>query len=138
MDYCSGIWGYEVHEKLDRIHVRALRTFLGVNRHTAIAGIEGEMCWIPPIIWRKICMLKQWNHILKMDGSRWPKKLLDCMHGTSNPWLNETRNIFVSINAQDVFDREVPIINLKEFCNFAEKQLLAHHIHTYMVIVSGK
>ena len=54
MDYCSGIWGYEAHEKLDRIHVRALRTFLDVNRHTAIAGIEGEMCWIPPIIRRKI------------------------------------------------------------------------------------
>ena len=138
MDYCSGIWEYEAHEKLDRIHVRALRTLLGVNRHTAIAGIEGEMCWIPPIIRRKICMLKQWNNILKMDGSRWPKKLLDCMHGTSNPWLNEIRNIFVSSNAQDGFDHEVPIINLKDFCNFAEKQLLAHHIHTWSLLVESK
>ena len=33
---------------------------------------------------------------------------------------------------------EVPIINLKEFCNFAEQQLLAHHIHTWSLLVESK
>ena len=43
MDYCSGVWGYGPNEKLHKIHMRALRCYLGVNKYTAKAGIEGEL-----------------------------------------------------------------------------------------------
>ena len=29
MDYCSGVWGYDAHVKLDHVHHRAQRAFLG-------------------------------------------------------------------------------------------------------------
>ena len=47
MDYCSGIWGYGDNENLDRVHQRAIRAFLGLNRFAPIAGMEGDMGWLP-------------------------------------------------------------------------------------------
>ena len=46
MDYCSGVWGYSPNDKIDKVHMRAIRCFLGVNRallHKAIAGLRSHV-----------------------------------------------------------------------------------------------
>ena len=43
MDYCSGVWGYSPNDKIHKVHMRAIRCFLGVNRYAAKAGMEGEL-----------------------------------------------------------------------------------------------
>ena len=54
MDYCSSIWGYNDNDKLDKIHMKAIRCYLGVNRYAPKAGIEGEIGWTPPKIRRHL------------------------------------------------------------------------------------
>ena len=53
MDYSSAVWGHKYNKSIDRIHHRAMRTFLCVNRSATIVGLEGEMGWKTPIIRRK-------------------------------------------------------------------------------------
>ena len=42
----SGVWGYKGHEKTDKVHMRAIRSFLGVNKFAPLCG----MGWTPPVI----------------------------------------------------------------------------------------
>ena len=75
MDYGSGVWGYCKNEKLDKIHQRAMRCFLGVGKYAALAGIEGDLAWYryTPQTRRMIEMLRFWNRIVKMSEERLPK-----------------------------------------------------------------
>ena len=126
MDYCSDIWGYVENENLDRVHQRAIRAFLGLDRFAPIAGMEGDMGWLPPIIRRKVCMLRQWNRIVQMDSNRLPKILYSQMKPRKDPWLDDIQSIFTSIKAVDVLERNVPIVNSKQNYKYPEQQLLSH------------
>ena len=117
MDYGFGIWGYSNNDNLDKIHQRAIRVFLGVGRFTPIPSLIGDIGWTPPIIRRKICMLRLWNSIIKMEECRLPKIVYNDMQTETDSWLAEIKSIFNSINAIDVFERNVPIINFKQFCH---------------------
>jgi hypothetical protein len=83
-------------------------------------------------------MLRLWNGITKMDASRLPKIIYNDMQAEIDPWLAEIKSIFDSINAIDVFERNVPIINLRQFCQYAEKQLVAHYSNTWCLLVESK
>ena len=61
IDYGAGIWGNVKNPKMDQVQNKAIRVFLGINRHTAIAFLEGNMGWEPGVIRRKIHMLRLWN-----------------------------------------------------------------------------
>ena len=50
MDYYAGVWGFALSDQLDKIHMRAIRCFLGVNRYATKVGMEGDLGWIPPQI----------------------------------------------------------------------------------------
>ena len=108
MDYCSGIWGYGDNENLDRVHQRAIRAFLGLNRYAPIAGIEGIWAGYP-------LSSEQWNRIVKMDSNRLPKILYSQMEPRKDPWLDDIQSIFTSIKAVDVLERNVPIVKSKQF-----------------------
>ena len=43
MDYCSGIWGRQNNDNILKVHNRAIRCFLGVNKYAPIAGFQGDM-----------------------------------------------------------------------------------------------
>ena len=42
-----------------KIHTRAMRCFLGVNKYAPIAAIEGDMGWITPDVRHKLAILRQ-------------------------------------------------------------------------------
>ena len=133
MDYCSGVCGYGPNENLHKIHMRALRCYLGVNKYTAKAGIEGELARATPQIRRTLNMLRLWNRIVGMENLRLPKEVYCNMKisGKQETWINEVRNIFEKIQCSDIFENNVPIMNIKDFLNYALEK--AHvTICTYM------
>ena len=75
MDYCSGVWGFALNDQLDKIHMRAIRCFLGVNLYATKVGMEGDLGWVPPQICRHLDMLRLWNRIVSMAETRLPKIL---------------------------------------------------------------
>ena len=111
---------------LDNIHYRALRAFLGVNRFATKGGLEGEMGWNMPNIRRKMNMLRMWNRIMKMEESRLPTLIFHEQMKSKDSWFNDLRNVFVSVNAIDVLEKNVPALNFIEFYNYAVQQLSDH------------
>ena len=83
-------------------------------------------------------MLRQWHSIMKMAATRLPKIVYTEMQPGTDPWLKEIYSVFTSINASDIFHRNVPVCNFKQFCKYAEEQLMAHYSHTWSLTVESK
>ena len=138
MEYGSGVWGYSKNEKLCKIYLRAARCFLGVNKYAPLPGIEGDMGWDPPVVRCKIEMLRLWNRLVGMNDQRMPKLLYNHMLTQNHPWIAKIKNIFNEINCADVFSNNVPIINFKEFSDFASKSLMTHVNNVWVNTLSNK
>ena len=95
-DYSAGIWGLGLYPKLNNVHNRALRTYLGVHKYAPIEALTGELSFTPPSIRRKIEMVRFWNRLVKMPEGRLPKVIfnLEYQHkkagvGTSHQFLSK-------------------------------------------------
>ena len=69
-DYSSGVWGYKDYNPPNNLHHRAIRAFLGVHPFASLAAINGDMGWIPPIVRRKLNMIRLWHRFKNMDTQR--------------------------------------------------------------------
>ena len=70
MDYYSSVWGFKIYSKPDTIHNRIIKFFLGVNKYRSTPVIHGDMGWDPPLIRRKVSMLRLWKRLICMDNTR--------------------------------------------------------------------
>lgn len=138
MDYGAGVWGYESNKDLDKIHHRAMRCFLGVNKYGTKAGIEGDMAWVNPNNRRKVEMLRLWNKLVKMNDDRLPKIVYCHLTRINGSWLQNVKQIFTEINCIDVFNNNVPIVNFKEFTDYAIKQLLVVQKSKWLIDIKSK
>ena len=120
--------------------MRALRCFLGVNRYAAKAGMEGELGWVSPHIRRCLNMVRLWNRILNMKKTRLPRIIFDYQHSHNlvNSWLKDVKTIFSMVNCTDVFENNLPIVNLKSFINYAREKLMQVHASTWSTEVANK
>ena len=73
MDYCSSVCG--LYSKPDTIHNRIIKFFLGVNKYTSTPVIHGDKGWDPPLIRRKVSMVRLWKRAICMDNTRLTKKI---------------------------------------------------------------
>ena len=138
MDYSSGVWGFSSIDSLDRIHERAMRCYLGVNKYAAKCGIEGDVGWVPPQIRRKIEILRFWNRIVRMPDDRLPRQVYNHLLSVNKGWVNQVSEIFSRINCSDVFDRNVEIVNFVEFKSYALNQLMSQHHSSWLRMVQYK
>ena len=72
-DYSSGVWGLGLYPKLNNVHHRALRTYLGVHKYAPIEALTGELAFTPPAIRRKVEMVRLWNRLVKLPENRLPR-----------------------------------------------------------------
>ena len=52
----------------DRYLLQSSKFFLGVNKYTSTPVIHGDMGWDPPLIRRKVSMLRLWKRLICMDN----------------------------------------------------------------------
>lgn len=108
MSYGAEIWGYTNYPKLNQIHQRAMRIFLGVHKFAPIAGLEGDMGWIAPKYRQWLLMLSYWNRLNQLDSNRLTYKVFLhnynlAVQGHTN-WCSQVLSIFDAIGIADVFD----------------------------------
>ena len=60
------------------------------------------------------------------------------MKQSSHDWFEDIKNLFLSINAPDVFERNVPIINDKQFYRYAEGKLVAGYSPQWSTLIQQK
>ena len=105
LDYCSGVWGFKSHPKIDTVQNRAMRYFLGVHKFAPNLAVTGDMGWIPSIIRRKINILRLWNKLVSLDETRLAKHIF--LWDYRNPygcWCNDVRNIFNDIDGLEYYE----------------------------------
>ena len=64
------IWGYKKAEQIDSVQIKAMKIFLGVHRFAANLAVLGDMGWLPTEIRKKICMIRFWNRLIKLEDNR--------------------------------------------------------------------
>ena len=101
MDYSSAIWGYKQYDKLDTVHNRAMRAFLGVHRFTSVPAITGDMAWLLPKSRRHLEIIRYWVRLTLMDDTRLTKRiyLWDKKFKKGN-WSTDVNRILLDSNLQ--------------------------------------
>ena len=107
---------------------RAATVFLVVNRFAPKHGIEGDIGWIPPIIIRKLNMIRIWNRVLNMDSNRLPHIVYDSMVETDHLWYLEVKSIFTSADIMDPSERNLPVHNLKSLLKYIQGKLFIQYL----------
>ena len=111
MDYSAGLWGYKQFDSHDKLQLKAIRTFLGVGKHTPLVALDGDVGWDSPKLRLHVDMIRLWCRLVKMDHDRLPFKVLKYDIKTSvcvgNTWAREIRNILKQCNMLDYYDIDV-------------------------------
>ena len=68
-DYGGEIFGFEEYNLAKKIHLRAARSFLGVNKLTPIIGIISEMNLLLPQYKTQLKMIRQYHRVLKCSAN---------------------------------------------------------------------
>ena len=80
---------------------------------------------VPPIIRRKIEMLRLWNRIVGMQNDRLPKMVYRSINTDSLFWVEDINELFESINCADIFQYHVKIMIFKEVKEHAQNKLVS-------------
>ena len=119
MDYNCSIWANYVCAYGDKIQLRAQRFFLGVHNKAPIAGICGDLGWIPTKYRRYIAVCRFWNHLVKLQENRLPRKVLDFELGNisnTKSWFQMLKSILPVFGISDInMSFRFNIIHLKSF-----------------------
>ena len=124
-DYGSEIWGFELREAINKIHLRAARSFLGLPKHATSSGVMAEINWPIPKHRAHVNILRHYFRVQKMEETRLTKKIcrwdtLFADHYNVQTWASEVKTILHSNNLAHYFNTNAnisaqPIIqNLKE------------------------
>jgi len=105
MDYCSGIWGYARYDKPNTVQHRAIRSFLGVHRYASNVVINGDTGWTPPIVRRKLNILKLVQRMMNMPVNRLTHFIFmwDWKH-KGKTWSWNVRQILKETHQEDVIN----------------------------------
>jgi hypothetical protein len=109
LNYCSPVW-YDLQvTKLEQIQTRAIRVYLGVHKFAPIAGLFGDMGWLPLVYQRKIDLIKYWNRLINMDDDRLTKKIFifDWNSKTNKTWCHSVEKVFNQLNMNHEFENMI-------------------------------
>ena len=67
LDYCYSVLGFKLYS--------IIKLFLGVNKYISTPVTHGDMGWDPPLIRRKVSMLRLWKRLICMDNTRLTKQI---------------------------------------------------------------
>ena len=83
-------------------------------------------------------MLRYWNSLVKVEDSRLPKIMYNQMKFENNIWFKGIKTLFQSVSALDVLERNVPIVNAKQFYIYSEGKLLSDLKVNWASVVENK
>ena len=115
MDYCSGIWG--LHKKdqrkmhsLDKVQERALRFYIGLDRKTPIAGLNGDYPLLSGTSRRVISGARFYNSILSMPETRLPRRIFEIARKDDGvTWAKSIHDMLRDVDLEGEFDVNRPI-----------------------------
>jgi len=104
MNYGSEIWGFKDYSTCNNLHMKIMKFFLGVHKHTPNIGVQGEFGWLKPkyVRWKNMC--RYWNRLVNMDNSRILYNIFMYDHQLCKKnWSSEIKLIFNELGMSDKF-----------------------------------
>ena len=98
-DYGAEVIGFHESEALERLHMRALRAFLGLPRNTPSVGLRMEMNLLEPRSRTQIRMIRMYHRLTLMSDDRLTKRVflwdlnLTQNNRVSSTWSQEVKDI---------------------------------------------
>lgn len=107
LDYCSGVWGIKTFDSMEKVHMQALRYFMGVPKHAAHDVLLGDSGWLSCNSRHKLAVIRLWNRLIGIPSYRLTNKVflwdLTFAHKKGS-WANSVLSIFHDIGIQRSFD----------------------------------
>ena len=121
-DYGGEVIGFSQHEPTLRLHLRAIRAYIGVPKNATKAGVLSEVNWLLPGFRTKIKMVRYYHRLVKMEDTRltklvylWDKSL------AVQSWTSEVKSVFEDSNQSTIFESghlfpiKATVKNLEEY-----------------------
>ena len=70
ISYGAALWGIKEYSAINMVQHKACRFFLGVDRYTVIAAVNGDMGWMPSHIKQLKTVLYHWFRLNHVDDNR--------------------------------------------------------------------
>ena len=117
-DYSSAVTGFKEYDSLEKLHLRAVRAFLGAPKNACNAGVQSEVNLLLPRYRTKLEMVRYYARLMQMSTDRLPHKILiwDKRVNQSSEivtWSHEVKVIFEECNMLQVLESNFPL-NVKE------------------------
>ena len=111
LDYSCAVWQHADCNKIDQVHNRAMRVFLGLHRFSPILGLEGELGWEPCFIRRYTELARYWNKLILMEPTRLTKQMFiyDYQGKFKRSYCNEVMTMLDSVNLKHIYDNQLAI-----------------------------
>ena len=123
-DYGAEVLGFHEYPSCEKIHNRALRSFLGLGKTTPTPGLRAEMGWLEPRSRSQARMIRMLHRLVCMPDTRLTKKIFlwdfNLTESTRiSTWGREAKDILTRSNMQqffntNIFDVKTIIDSLKE------------------------
>ena len=112
-DYSGEVFGYNQHQPTLKLHLRAIRAFLGLPKNSVNVGVLSEVDWLLPQYRTRMKMIRMYNRIIKMDENRLTRKIFNWDRqlnesNTISSWSNEVKSIFSECNMISFYDNTNP------------------------------
>ena len=119
--YSSELWGMKDCTEIERVHLQTLKRFLHLPPQAPNAIVYGETGRYSLSITAKLRAIKYWLKILRMDSSRYPRKVYDMMlHVGNNTWINDIQNLLYSHDFENEW-RSQTVQNEVQFIRLLKK-----------------
>ena len=107
-DYSGPVTGYQKFDSSLKVHLRAIRAFLGVPKNACSVGILSEVNLLMPQYRTHIQMVRQYHRMICMEDNKltkqiynWDRNLND--RNLVNSWSNEIKSIFEKCNQSNFY-----------------------------------
>ena len=108
--YSSEIWGFNVANDVEKVHLQFCKSVLGVPSHTPTLAVLSETGRVPLYVYYFKRLVKYWLKILQMPGHRYPKACYIMLHTLDqqgrSTWASSVRLLLHKYNFHDVWDQQ--------------------------------
>ena len=108
-DYGAEVLGFHEYHSCEKIHNRALRSFLGLGKTTPTPGLRAEMGWLEPRSRSQARMIRMLHRLVCMPDNRLTKQIFlwDFNITRISTWGREEKEILKRNNMQQFFNNNI-------------------------------
>ena len=129
--YSSELWGMKECSAIEKIHLQTLKQFLHLPTQSPNAIVYGETGRYPLSVTAKIRVIKYWLRILRMDPSRFPRKVFDMMlHSGNNSWIIDLQNLLYRHDFENEWNSQC-VQNEVQFLRILKERLVGEFVQNW-------